>query len=57
MKILQMPRFKKTVKKLSRPFQQTILDAVQEVIANPESGEPKRGDLEGIRVFKFIMNR
>lgn len=57
MEILQMPRFKKTVKKLPRPFQQVVLDAIEEVVANPEKGESKKGDLEEIRVHKFKMNR
>ena len=57
MKILQMPRFKRYVKKLSRPSQQVVLDAVEEVAANPEIGALKKGDLQGLRVFKFTMNR
>lgn len=52
-----MPRFKKTVKKLPRPFQQIILDAIEDIIANPDRGEPKKSDLEGIRVHKFMLNR
>ncbi len=52
-----MPRFKSYVKKLSRPFQQVILDAVEDVLANPKVGEPKTGDLKNFRVYKFIMNR
>ena len=31
-----MPRFKRFVKKLPRQFQQVILDAVEEVLANPK---------------------
>lgn len=56
MTILQMPKFKAYTKKLSRPFQQVILDAVEFVAANPEMGELKKGDLAGFRVYKFIMN-
>ena len=55
--ILQMPRFRNYVKKLSRPFQQVILDAVEDVVANPEAGELKTGDLKNFRVYKFMMNR
>jgi mRNA-degrading endonuclease RelE of RelBE toxin-antitoxin system len=57
MVILQMPRFKKYVKKLPRPFQQVILDAVEAVVANPEVGDLKKGDLAGFRVHKFSMGR
>jgi len=43
MKIFQMPRFKKHVKKLPRHFQQVILDAVEDILANPDAGELKKG--------------
>ncbi len=52
-----MPRFKRYVKKLSRPSQQVVLDAVEEVATNPEIGSLKKGDLLGLRVFKFTMSR
>jgi mRNA-degrading endonuclease RelE of RelBE toxin-antitoxin system len=56
-KLFQMPRFKKYVKKLPRHFQQNVLDAVEDVLADPEIGEHKTGDLEGFRVYKFAMGR
>jgi len=52
-----MPRFKKYVKKLPRHFQQVILDAVEDVLADVEIGELKKGDLAGFRVHKFTMGR
>ncbi len=52
-----MPRFKRYVKKLPRHFQQVVLDAVEDVLADPEVGELKKGDLEGFRVHKFTMIR
>ena len=52
-----MPKFKKYVKKLSRPFQQVILDEVEDILANPDVGELKKGDLAGFRVHKFTLNR
>ena len=57
MKVFQMPRFKNYVKKLPRHFQQVILDAVEDVLANPEVGVLKKGDLAGFRVHKFTMGR
>ena len=57
MKVFQMPRFKNYVKKLPRHFQQVILDAVEDVLANPDVGELKKGDLAGFRVQKFTMVR
>jgi len=38
MKVFQMPRFKRYVKKLPRQFQQVILDTVEEVLADPKVG-------------------
>ena len=57
MKVFQMPRFKNYVKKLPRHFQQVVLDAVEDVLANPDVGKLKKGDLEGFRVHKFTMVR
>lgn len=57
MKIFQMPPFKKYVKKLPRHIQQVVLDAVEDIVANPTIGESKKGDLEGFRVYKFSMGR
>ncbi|MDY6950037.1 MAG: type II toxin-antitoxin system RelE/ParE family toxin [Thermodesulfobacteriota bacterium] len=57
MKLFQMPRFKRHVKKLPRQFQQVVLDAVEDVVADPAAGEQKTGDLEGFRVHKFTMGR
>ena len=52
-----MPRFKKYVKKLPRHFPLVILDAVECVMANPDSGELKKGNLAGFRIHKFNMFR
>ena len=57
MKILQMPPFKKYVKRLPRHLQQVVLDAVEDVMADSVIGEGKKGDLEGFRVHKFSMGR
>jgi len=57
MKLFQMPRFKRYVKKLSRQFQQVILDTVEEILAEPKIGQLKKGDLEDFRVLKFTMGR
>jgi len=55
MKVIQMPRFKKYVKKLPRHLQQIILDAVEDTLTDTEIGELKKGDLNGFRVHKFAM--
>lgn len=54
---LQTPTFKKAVKKL-RPNQKEDLDlAVKELMADPNIGEQKKGDLAFLRVHKFKMNK
>jgi len=55
--VLQTPTFKKAVKKL-KPNQKEDLDlAVKELMANPNIGEQKKGDLAFLRVHKFKMNK
>ena len=57
MDALYKPAFKKFVKKQSRAFQLAIEDEVKLVLESPETGEAKKGDLEGIRVHKFKFHR
>lgn len=55
MKILQTNRFQKAIKKL-HPNQKSDLDnAIKQLLINPEIGELKKGDLTGVRVYKFKM--
>lgn len=55
MQVLQTPRFSKQLKKL-KPNQKKVLNkAVRTVIENPLIGVQKRGDLDYLRVYKFIM--
>jgi mRNA-degrading endonuclease RelE of RelBE toxin-antitoxin system len=56
-RVLQTPTFKKAVKKL-KPNQKKDLDlAVKDLMANPNIGEQKKGDLAFLRVYKFKMNK
>jgi mRNA-degrading endonuclease RelE of RelBE toxin-antitoxin system len=55
--ILQMPAFKRVYKKLAASHQRVVDDAVRTIAANPEIGEAKRGDLAGVYVHKFPLNR
>ncbi|MCH2227652.1 MAG: type II toxin-antitoxin system RelE/ParE family toxin [Candidatus Caenarcaniphilales bacterium] len=57
MQILQTNRFKKTVKKLDSNQKKDLDKVVKELIKNPTIGEAKKGDLSGIRVYKFKMNK
>ena len=45
--------FQQFVKKQHRPLQAAVEDAVEEVLAAPSVGEFKKGDLQGVQVFKF----
>ncbi|MGK5026960.1 type II toxin-antitoxin system RelE/ParE family toxin [Janthinobacterium sp. RB2R34] len=51
------PLFVSFVKKQRKPLQLAIEDAVEEVCNTPAIGEAKTGDLQGIRVYKFVQNR
>jgi hypothetical protein len=55
--ILQMPAFKRVYKKLAVSHQAVVDDAVRTIVAKPEIGEAKKGDLAGVYVHKFPLNR
>ena len=52
-----MPAFKRVYKKLAAGQQAVVDDAVRAIIAEPEVGEAKKGDLAGVHVHKFPLNR
>jgi mRNA-degrading endonuclease RelE of RelBE toxin-antitoxin system len=55
MQILITPSFERAIKKL-HPNQKKALDkAVTAIAADPELGNEKLGDLEGIYVYKFKL--
>lgn len=55
--VLQTPTFKKAVKKL-KPNQKNDLDlTIKALMASPNIGEQKKGDLVFLRVHKFKMNK
>ena len=55
--VLQMPAFKRVYKKLAASHQAVVDDAVRAIVANPEIGEAKKGDLAGVWVHKFPLSR
>ena len=55
--LLQMPAFKRVYKKLAASHQAVVDDAVRTIVANLGIGEAKKGDLVGIYVHKFLINR
>jgi len=55
MEVVFYPAFEKTVKKLYANAKKDLDKAVKTLLKNPYSGDLKKGDLMGIRVFKFKM--
>jgi mRNA-degrading endonuclease YafQ of YafQ-DinJ toxin-antitoxin module len=55
MQISQSNQFKKSYKKLYPNQLLETNNAINEIIANPEIGEKKHGDLSWLRVHKFKM--
>ena len=56
-RILQTPTFKRAVKRLHKQQKQALDKAVRAIATDPEIGEGKVGDLAGVRVHKFTINR
>ena len=57
LQIYPTPKFKKTIKKL-HPHQKKELDkAIRALTSDPFLGDSKKGELAGVRVYKFQMNR
>ena len=51
--VTQSSAFARGYKKLHPAQRQDVDTAVDAIVADPLSGEPKRGDLEGVYVYKF----
>ena len=57
MRLLVTPTFERSVKKMHRQQKGSLDDAVQAIAQNPELGESKVGDLLGIKVYKFMLQK
>ena len=55
--ISQMPAFKKAYKKLHKTHKIIVNDAIKKIIFDPEIGVQKKGDLVGVYVYKFKINK
>jgi mRNA-degrading endonuclease RelE of RelBE toxin-antitoxin system len=55
--IFVTPTFAKAVKKLHAKDKAAVDKAVQAVANNPALGDEKKGDLAGIFVYKFKLNK
>lgn len=52
-KVFQTNLFSKKIKKLSKKQKADLDKAVREIVADPQIGQEKRGDLLGVYVHKF----
>lgn len=55
MKILQAQSFKKSLKKLHHNQKKCLDETIRTLCNEPLLGELKKGDLAGVRVYKFQM--
>ena len=53
MTIVQSPYFRRSYKKLHRNQIKPVNDAIRHILSDPSCGEEKRGDLAGVKVYKF----
>lgn len=51
--VTQTSAFARAYKKLHQKQKRDVDDAVDVIVANPLAGEPKRGNLAGVYVYKF----
>jgi mRNA-degrading endonuclease RelE of RelBE toxin-antitoxin system len=56
-KVSASPTFVRTAKKLHAKDKKALDQAVNDVAGNPALGEEKRGDLMGVFVYKFKLNK
>ncbi len=51
------PWFSRVIKKLKKNEKKVLDKAVSDIVENPEIGVLKRGNLAGIRIHKFKINK
>ena len=56
-KVYLSPVFGRTIKKLKKQEKKELDDAVLDIINDPSIGEVKVGDLAGVLVYKFKVNK
>lgn len=57
MNIVQANEFAKAVRKLPKQQKAELDNAIRDIVANPDIGDLKVGDLAGVRVYKFRMSK
>ncbi len=53
MQVLQLPEFKRAYKKLHNNQKVSVDYAVKTIVADPQVGQKKKGDLASVYVYKF----
>jgi mRNA-degrading endonuclease YafQ of YafQ-DinJ toxin-antitoxin module len=53
MRVLSTPRFDRDIKRLTKPQKEALNNSIRMLIKTPLMGELKKGDLQGVRVYKF----
>ena len=56
-KVNATPTFQRTVKKLHAPDKLVVDNAIRAIMAQPDVGDAKKGDLQGVLVYKFKLNK
>ena len=56
-KVNVTPTFQRTVKKLHAPDKLALDNAIRTIMTQPDVGEAKKGDLLGVLVYKFKLNK
>lgn len=56
-RVSQMPAFKKAFKRLHNNQRVEVKKAIKKIIADPHLGTAKKGDLSGVYVYKFKINK
>lgn len=56
-RVIQTPLFGRKIKKFQKTEKSALDEEVRKIISNPEIGQEKKGDLQGIRAHKYRFNR
>ena len=55
MRVIQSPSFARKVKKFHKDGKKSLDYHIKKILKNPKIGEGKKGDLQGVFVYKFKM--
>jgi mRNA interferase RelE/StbE len=55
MRVIQSPSFARKVKKFHKDEKKSLDYHIKKILENPKIGEGKKGDLEGVLVYKFKL--